>query len=181
MAKSAWSLDPSSGELLIRTATAGPAAKMGHRLTIAMRSWEGSVQWRDTSPVAAELTVAVDSLEVLGGEGGVTPLTAPERAVARSNALKSLDAKKYPQIRFASDEITRTGEGYRLSGTVEIHGTERPQTVDVTVTDKGDRWSMSARVPITQSDFGIKPYSLMMGALKVADEVTVEFTGTYSR
>lgn len=181
MAESQWSLDPSSGELLIRTATAGPAAKMGHRLTIAMRSWQGSVRWRDTSPVAAELTVAVDSLEVLGGEGGVTPLTAPERAVARSNALKSLGAKKHPQIRFTSDQITRTAEGYRLTGTVQIHGRERPQTVDVTVAEEDGRWTIAARVPVTQSDFGIKPYSLMMGALRVADEVTVEFTGTQSR
>ncbi len=27
---------------------------------------------------------------------------------------------------------------------------------------------------LVQSDFGIKPYSAMMGALKVADEVTIE-------
>ena len=32
---------------------------------------------------------------------------------------------------------------------------------------------MAASVTITQSDFGIKPYSAMMGALKVADDVEI--------
>ena len=32
----------------------------------------------------------------------------------------------------------------------------------------------SAAIPVLQSDFGVKPYSLMLGQLKVADEVIVE-------
>lgn len=181
MTKSVWSLDGSSGDLLVCTATAGPAARMGHRLTIGMTDWQASVQWRGKTPVTAELTVSVDSLKVLRGEGGVTPLTAPERAVARANALRSLESGTFPQIRFSSEEITKTDDGYRLAGTVEIHGKSRPQNVDLAVREDAGRWEMSARVPITQSDFGVKPYSLMMGALKVADEVTVEFTGSHPR
>ena len=64
-----WSLEPSNGELLVRTGVAGPGARMGHRLTIAMKRWQASVQWSDGEPVAAQLTVEVDSLEVLRGEG----------------------------------------------------------------------------------------------------------------
>lgn len=181
MRSSVWTLDATSGELLIRTGVAGPAAKMGHRLTIAMRSWQASVQWAGTVPTAAELTVAVDSLEVVSGAGGVTPLTGPERAVARSNALKSLDAKKYPNIRFIADQITTTDTGYRLTGTLEIHGKTRPREVDVAVTDRDKDWEMSLSATVVQSDFGVKPYSLMLGSLKVADEVTVEFTGRHPR
>ncbi|MCE9516425.1 MAG: YceI family protein [Mycobacterium sp.] len=152
---------------------------MGHRLTIGVRSWQASVSWRGTMPTAAELSVDTDSLTVVKGEGGVTPLTPPERALARSNALKSLDAKKYPLITFSTEKISKTPEGYQLAGTLEIHGTSRPHTVDLRVEDLGDRWSMTARVAVTQSDFGVKPYSLMMGALKVADEVIIDFAGTH--
>lgn len=174
-----WSLDPSCGQLHVLTGVAGPAAKMGHRLTIDIRSWRASVSWRGTRPIAVELSADTDSLTVVSGEGGVTPLTPPERALARSNALKSLDAKKYPRITFSTETISKTSEGYRLAGTLEIHGTTRPQTVDVGVEDLGDRWSMTARVTVTQSEFGVKPYSLMMGALKVADAVTIDFAGTH--
>ena len=172
-------LDAANGDLHIITGTAGPAAKMGHRLTIAMQSWQATVQWEGAKPTSVDVTVSVDSLQVLGGEGGVTPLTAPERIVARANALKSLDAKKFPQIRFTSEQISTTKAGYRLEGTLEIHGKSRPQTVDVTAAEGGSRFSTEVRV--RQSEFGVKPYSLMMGALKVADEVTVRFDGTVSR
>ena len=173
MSRTAWTFDAASGELDVITGTAGPAAKMGHRLTIAMRSWQATVQWAAKTPSSVEVIVDVESLQVLRGEGGITPLTAPERAIARSNALKSLDAKKFPSIRFTSATIATITGGYRLEGTLEIPGISRQQTVDVD--DDGQR--LSSAVTVRQSDFGIKPYSLMMGALKVADEVMVRFDG----
>ena len=181
VAESIWSLDNSTGELLIRTGVAGPAARMGHRLTITMGSWEGTVRWRSGKPLSADLTVLVDSLQVNKGEGGVTSLSGPEKSIVRFNALKSLDAKKYPHIRFATDDIVKKVAGYRLTGTVEIHGKSRPQVIDLTVDDTGDAWTMSAQTGIMQSDFDVKPYSLLMGSLKVADEVTIEFTGSHPK
>lgn len=176
-----WSLNASAGELLILTGVAGPAAKTGHRLTIAMQSWQATVDWRGKSPTGVDLTVAVDSLEVVKGEGGLTPLAGPEKGIARSNALKSLDAKKFPQIRFTATDITANADGYRLSGTVEIHGKSRPQVVDLKVEDRGESWAMSAQTTITQTDFGVKPYSLLMGAVKVADQVTIAFSATHAK
>lgn len=181
VAESHWSLDGAHGELLIRTGVAGPAAKMGHRLTIAMKSWQADVRWRAGKPVRAELTVVVDSLQVIKGDGGVTPLSGPEKSVARSNALKSLDAKKYPQIRFTTDDIATTPQGYRLAGTVEIRGTSRAQVIDLAVEETTDAWAMSAHAVVTQSDFAIKPYSLLMGSLRVADDVTIEFTARHPK
>ena len=174
-------MGPADGELRILTGVAGPAAKMGHRLTIAMRSWEATVSWRGSTPTGATLTVDVDSLEVLRGEGGVTPLTPPERALARTNACKALDAKKHPRITFIADDISETPMGYRLAGTLDIHGTSRRKTVELTVEDRGTEWSMSTEVEVVQSDFGVRPYSLMMGALKVADAVTVTFSGRHPK
>jgi polyisoprenoid-binding protein YceI len=181
MKESTWSIDPAAGELRIRTGVAGRAAKMGHRLTIAMNSWEAKVHWTADKPRSAELTVDVDSLAVISGEGGIKSLAGPEKGVARSNALKSLNAKKFPQIRFVSDDIAKTADGYRLTGSIEIHGTTRAQTVDLTVEDRGDEWALSTQVRITQSDFGVQPYSLFMGSLKVADEVSVEFAATHPK
>lgn len=181
MGASNWSLTGNDGELHIRTGVAGRAAKMGHRLTIGMQSWQAGTHWEGGKPVSAELTVDVDSLEVLAGEGGLTPLAGPEKAVARSNALKSLDAKKFPQIRFTADDISATDDGYLLNGSVEIHGTSRPQSVEVRLDDSDGKVALSAQVQLKQTDFGIKPFSLMMGSLKVADEVTLEFSATHAK
>ena len=44
--------------------------------------------------MAAELTVDVDSLNVVRGEGGVTPLSGPEKMVVRRNALGVAECPK---------------------------------------------------------------------------------------
>ena len=181
MADSSWTLDSSNGALLVLTGVTGRAAKMGHRLTIAMESWRATAQWKGGQPASAELVVNVDSLAVLKGEGGLTPLAGPEKGVARSNALKSLDAKKFPTVRFVAGDITKTPDGFRLAGSVQIHGVTRPQVVDLVFEDRGDSWALSAQVPVTQTDFGIKPISLLMGAMKTVDEVTISFTGTHPK
>jgi polyisoprenoid-binding protein YceI len=170
-----WSLDGSDGDVLIRTGVAGPAAVMGHRLTLAMRHWRATTTWDGDEPVAAELIVEAGSLEVIRGEGGITPLTGPEKILVRGNALKSLDAKHYPRIMFAANDIERTADGYRLTGTLTIHDTSRSQVVDLRVEDQGGNWWLSSETAVRQSDFGIKPYSQLLGSLRVADDVTVAF------
>lgn len=176
-----WTLDGSDGELLVHTGVTGRAARMGHRLTIAMRRWQATVTWAGDEPAAAELAVDVDSLDVVRGEGGVTPLSGAEKALVRANALRSLNAERFPEISFAADSIEKCADGYRLTGPLRIHGKTRKQIIDLGTTDFGDSWRMSARATLRQSDFGVKPYSLLMGSLKVADEVSVSFTAQHTK
>jgi polyisoprenoid-binding protein YceI len=171
-----WSLDGSDGDLLIRTGVAGPAAAIGHRLTLAIRDWRATVQWDADQLVAAELTVEVASLEVVRDEGGVTPLSGPEKILVRGNALRSLGAKRYPRITFEANAIAKNDDGYRLTGTLTIHATSREQVVDVRTDDQRANWWLSSDTTVRQSDFGIKPYSQLLGSLKVADDVVVSFT-----
>ena len=53
--------------------------------------------------------------------------------------------------------------------------------VDLAVDKDGDTWVMSTQVPVVQTQFGIKPYSLFMGTLKINDEVTVRFTARHPK
>jgi polyisoprenoid-binding protein YceI len=171
-----WSLDGSDGELLIRTGVAGGAAQLGHRLTIAMRRWRATTHWDADDPASAALTVDVDSLDVVRGEGGLTPLSGPEKVLVRRNALRSLDARRYPRITFVAETVEKVDDGYRLTGTLTIHGKGRTQIVDVRTDDLGDSWDISSQSTIRQSDFGVRPYSQLLGSLKVVDDVTVSFT-----
>jgi polyisoprenoid-binding protein YceI len=176
-----WTLDPSDGELIIRTGVTGRAARMGHRLTIAMRQWQATVKWADSEPTSAKLTVEVGSLEVVRGEGGVKGLSGPEQALVRSNALGALDAGRFPRICFDAETVQQTDSGYRLIGTLQIHGKTRDREINLRTDDLGDSWRLSSQATVRQSDFGIKLYSLLMGSVKVADEVTVSFTASRAK
>jgi polyisoprenoid-binding protein YceI len=174
-------LSPAFGQLLVKTGVTGRVSRMGHRLTIAMNSWQAAVSWTGDEPSAVELTVDVESLEVLHGEGGLTPMSGPEKALARANALNCLGAGRYPTISFRADDVERTPDGYRLTGTLEIRGKTRPRSIDLRVEDLDDTWRMSCEAQVRQSEFGIKPYSKLMGGMKVADEVTVSYEGSRSK
>jgi polyisoprenoid-binding protein YceI len=176
-----WSLGPSDGELLIRTGVAGRAARMGHRLTVAMTRWQATVQWSGADPVGAQLVVETDSFEVLRGEGGVKGLSGPEKVLVRANALKSLEGGRFPEIRFEATDIDKTGDGYRLGGRLEVRGKPRDHVIDLRTDDLGESWRMSAESSVRQSDYGIKPYSLLMGSVQVADDVTVSFTAVHAK
>lgn len=176
MTATVWKLDASDGQLLVRTGVAGRAAKMGHRLTIAMNTWQAAAGWAGGEPVDVDLTVEVESLEVLRGEGGVKGLSGPEKALARSNALGVLDADRFPLIHFHAKDIEKTNDGYRIAGALEIRDEARDHAVDLRVEDLGDTWRMSCETEVRHSEFGLKPYSMLFGAVKVVDEVTVSFS-----
>ncbi len=176
-----WRLDQSDGELCVRTGVTGRAASMGHRLTIAMQSWEATVRWSDDEPVAAEVIVDVDSLRVMRGEGGVKGLSEPEKTLARSNALKALGAGEFPRISFRADRIEKTSHGYQLTGTLEIRGKTQERAIDLDVEDDGTFWRLSCEADVRQTDFGVKPYSMFLGAMKVVDTVQVSFSAKASK
>jgi polyisoprenoid-binding protein YceI len=154
---------------------------MGHRLTIAMNHWQASVDWVGDEPVSAEFAVEVESFEVLRGEGGIKGLSGPEKAVVKSNAMKSLDAGRHPEIRFAAETIDKTDAGYRLTGNLHIRGRSREHEIDLRIEDLGEAWRMSAESCIRQTDYGIKPYSLLMGSVRVADDVSVSFSAVHAK
>lgn len=176
-----WVLDASDGELLIRTGVTGRAARMGHRLTIAMTRWRAVVSWASGDPAAAELVVETQSLEVLRGEGGVKGLSGAEKALVKTNATKSLDAGRYPEIRYTARRIEKADGGYRLTGKLQIHGKTGDHVIDLRTEDLGDSWRMSAESSVRQSDYGVKPYSLLMGSVRVDDEVAISFTACHSK
>lgn len=172
-----WTIGPDAGELLLHTGVTGSASRMGHRLTIAMCSWRATISWADDRPSAVEVTVDLDFLEVLRGEGGMTPLSGAEKVLIRTNALKTLRAKRFPQAVFRSTGIAGGEDAYRITGDLEIAGHRATQTVEVRVEADGP-WRVSGEAQVRHSDFGIKQYSMLMGAMKVADEVRVTFAGT---
>jgi polyisoprenoid-binding protein YceI len=172
---SSWTLGPENGTLILRTGVAGPAARMGHRLTLTMRTWTVTVDGPDDQPSSASVVIEVDSLQVESGEGGLTPLSAPEKIIVRSNALKTLNAKRFPLIEFHAETITKKTANYRMHGPLTIHGVTQSVELDLAVTEDGDDQLLHLTTEISQRAYQVKPFSMAMGSLKVADPVTVSF------
>lgn len=163
-------LGPGQGTVTIRTGVAGSAARMGHRLVIAVTDWRADIEMDGDIPTAVTFTAELDSLSVQSGKGGVTPLTVVDKQVIKRNAAKVLESSEFPQVEFRSESLLVTEGTVDVAGTLTIHGVSEP--LDTTLTLRDGR--VTGSIPITQSDFGIHPYSAMLGQLKVNDEVMVE-------
>ncbi len=169
-----YELGPPSGRLLVKTGRAGLGAKMGHDLTIEVTRWKGdaTVDPDDPANSSVAVTVDADSFQVREGTGGVKPLTDSDRAdIERTIREKILHTGQYPQITFRSTRVAGTEESFVVEGDLAIMTVTRPVTVRAGVSDGRVR----GRAMVVQSRWGIKPYSAFFGALKLSDDVTVEF------
>ncbi len=161
---------PEQGTVSVRTGVAGSAARMGHRLVLSVNEWSAQVDVEAGEPTSLIFRASLSSLKVESGSGGVTTLTIVDKQVIQRNASKSLDVGEYPEAVFDCHHIVMTEGTIDVAGDLTIHGVT--EAIDTTLTIVDGRAQGS--VAVVQSDFGIKPYSAMLGQLKVSDEVTVE-------
>lgn len=160
-------LGPDRATLSVRTARLGAAAKAGHDLQIEVSSWEGTLDTEDEPGVW--LKADATSLRVLTGTGGIQSLDDDDKRGIQQTIDDEVLKKQ--GIEFRSTEVNVDGERWTVTGDLTLIGNTHPVTFDLVVGDDG---KLSGSAVVKQSDWGIKPYTALWGALKVADEVTVE-------
>ena len=167
-----YKFGPDNASLHVETTRSGAAAKAGHDLIIDVNSWSATLEVGDSSSL--ELSADPTSLHVREGKGGMQALKDDDKADIRKTIDKDVLKKK--DITFKSSSCEPSGDGIKVSGDLEMGG--KSNQVNFDVAENGGKLTGSATVK--QSDWGIKPYSALFGALKVNDEVNVVFEGTPS-
>jgi polyisoprenoid-binding protein YceI len=160
-----YRLGPENGTLTVRTGRTGAVAKAGHDLLLEVTSWSATLDVRE--PASVELDADATSLKVREGTGGMKALDEGDRA----NIETTIDDEvlRREPVAFRSTQVMQTPGGLSVQGELTLLGRTRPLGFDVTVADG----ALSAVAVVRQTDFGMKPYTALFGALKVADEVTV--------
>jgi polyisoprenoid-binding protein YceI len=158
---------PDNGSLKIRTARTGGAAKAGHDLVIEVESWQATLD--PEGQPALTLTADSRSLRVLDGTGGLKSLSDRDKADIKKTIDK--EVLKGCTIEFRSNEVSSAPGGLAVRGELTLNGKQGPAEFDLAIGDDG---RVSGRAKVAQTAFGMKPYSALFGALKVADEVDIE-------
>lgn len=169
-------IGPENGSLTVHTFRAGMGAKIGHDLVLEAKKWTGTVDIDADNPSASsvEITVDLTSLEIVNASGGVKPLSDKDRGDISKNIEKTLDTGKHPQVTFKSTSVSGGAPTVTVAGDLTLKGKTRPVTLQVTAA--GDQ--LTGKTTIVQTEFDIKPFSAMMGALKVRDAIELELTCT---
>jgi polyisoprenoid-binding protein YceI len=167
-------LGPSNGTLTVKTGRTGAVAKVGHDLLLEVAAWRATLELaEDVSRCRLELSADSSSLHVREGTGGMTELGEDDRVnIEQTIGDEVLHGS---DIAFRSSGCSGDAERLRFEGELTVAGATHPLSVDLRL-DRSGRLHGSATV--RQTDWGIKPYSTLFGALKVADEVEVRFAGS---
>jgi len=160
---------PSNATLAVRTRRGGAAAKAGHDLLLHVTAWNGLLTIGDDgAPEAAELAADATSLRVQQGTGGMKALDESDKA----NIHQTIDDEVLERCDIAYRSIAV--EGTRVEGELTLAGRTRALPLELTVGDDGE---VTATATVTQSDWGMKPYSALFGTLKVLDDVEIALVG----
>jgi len=168
-------LGPDSASLVVKTYREGLAAKAGHDLIIEVRRWGATFEVGE-DPSQSKLQLHADSRSLYPREGlrGLKPLTDRDREEIQKNIEKVLGGKP---ISFRSSAVEMSDRGDRLTvrGELDLHGQTRPASFELATSADG---RVTGTAPLVQSQWGIKPYRGLMGALKVRDSLEVVFDGS---
>ena len=172
-----YGLGPSNGSLMISTGRAGLAARAGHDLVIEVGRWNAELSFEPDAPERTYLRATADatSLTVREGLGGAKPLTDADRAqIQQTIADKILRTNRHPEITFVSTSAQADRDGVlSVTGDLTIAGVGVTVQLPISMQAGDDGTVLTTSVAIMQSRFGIKPFSALMGSLKVADTVEI--------
>lgn len=116
--------------------------------------------------------------EFVGLKGSVDEDT--RKSVAKNMlSAEVLAAAKFPKATFVIQSASRqAGDNdeapqYVLDGAFTLHGVTRPLQIVAVATQVGDRVNLSGKFDVLQTDYGIRPYSRALGAVKVANRLEI--------
>jgi polyisoprenoid-binding protein YceI len=172
-------IDADHSKLEIHVGTAGFFKAFGHDHLISAKRFSGQARFSERSIENSSVTFTVEtkSLEVLDpGE------SEKDRAEVQATMLGDtvLNSMQFPEIKFTSSgvRVVRTGSDgieAKLEGKLSLHGVEKPVTVPVRIRISGDKLTATGEVELRQSDYGITPIKVGGGAVRVKDELKIQF------
>lgn len=158
-------LDSSKAEVLVFTFKEGLLSAVAHDLKLQLTRFTLD---HDAERYLAEFEAASIRVVTAMKEGREEPstLSASAKADIEKNTLGDvLDVRKHPTARFESVRVTET----QMEGRLTLHGVTKTLTGSV----HKSAGVTTAEFRFDQRDFGIKPFSAMLGTLKIKPEVVV--------
>jgi hypothetical protein len=168
-------VDRTQSLVVVEVRRAGSLAHLGHDHVIASHDLRGYVAPDERR---ADLYVRLDRLTVdepqLRAQAGFdTQPTAEDIAGTRRNMLgRVLHADVHPYALIAA---TRNAGGSGLDVAITLNGVTRHVPVRAAIESTAGGYTVTGTLAFDQTDFGIRPFSILGGALTVADRLDIRF------
>jgi polyisoprenoid-binding protein YceI len=155
-------IDPDHSFLTIHVGKTGWLPGAGHEHIVTALIAEGSID--DGRPSHIRFRVEAARLEVMPEEH--------QAEVQHAMQTRVLESSHFPEITFTSEQIQPAGDNaWHVSGKLQLHGQSR--LIHLSVRKLDGRYL--GTTVIKQSDYGIQPVSATGGAVKVKNELKIDF------
>jgi polyisoprenoid-binding protein YceI len=181
-----YEVDPRGSQLSILVFRGGKLSRLGHNHVMTShdvrgRAWMHPELARSgfelSFPVAQ---LVVDDPQARRAAGSDFPPDIPQsdKDGTLRNMLKPevLDGERYPEVKVQSAKIGGTLQAPEVTARITIKDVSRDVQVPVKLAVEGAKLTASGEFDILQTEFGIKPFSVALGALEVQDRLHVKFT-----
>ena len=124
----------------------------------------------------------VDDPQLRAAEELDTTPSTRDIADTKSNMLTSIDAVNFPFVQLSSENCSGGLPGDITPVVLTLHGVsqQRDLQIDLKSIDD-DQLVIDGKFSIYQTDFGIEPFSVMGGLIKVEDNVDFTYQLTVQR
>jgi polyisoprenoid-binding protein YceI len=173
-------VDPAASSLHIRTGRAGLLKFAGHDHDILGVGLKGEILADLRDPAASRVALTVDATRLAVQADGEPPADVPQ-IQQRMLGPEVLDAARFPEIVFRSTSArgrpdSRGAFEMEIEGSLSLHGVTRRIALHLKAAIEGDLLNASGETRLRQTDYGITPVSAVAGAVKVKDEVLVQYS-----
>ena len=180
-----WLVSQAESLITIEVLRGGPLASLGHNHVIAARQILGelhlasALQQSSFTLILPVSRFAVDEAALRSAAGPDFTASVPDAARdgTRGNMLGEnlLDAARFPNIEIESQRMQRTAAGLIVDVRVRLRGTEHVLHLPCLLRIDAAHLSVSGDFLLRQSELGLTPFSIMLGALQVQDQMHVRF------
>ena len=172
--------------LLVLVYRDGRLANLGHNHVISSDGLQGEIYFTDDlSNSAFEVRLPVTTMEVdlpqnraEAGDDFPGELAPDAVSGTRANMLgdQQLDAEAWPEIILRSRRVRGTLPDIVVQVEVAVRSHVHAMEIPMRVVVSDEQITVTGRFQINQTDLGMEPFSVMMGALKVRDQLDIQFS-----
>jgi polyisoprenoid-binding protein YceI len=180
-----YRIDAGRSEVLVLVYRDGRMAALGHNHVVAVRELSGEIilvtdvtqsSWQLDFPVAS---LSVDEPQLRAAQGAEFQTKVDDAAIAgtRDHMLGPtlLDAARFPVIHLQSEQVGMEADGLRISTRIVVRDHSVQVDVPAALQRSPDELIASGEFDLTHAQLGLTPYSVALGALRVADRMHVRY------
>jgi polyisoprenoid-binding protein YceI len=181
-----YKVNPAASRVDILVYRGGTLARLGHNHVMTSKAVTGRV-WVHSQIEKSGFEMAfpvaeliVDDADARRAAGAEFPPDIPQadKDGTRKNMLRAevLDAERFPQVSLRSVRVAGSLQAPQITTRITLKDQSREVEVPAKVEVEGSRLRAQGEFDIQQTSFGMKPFSVALGAIAVKDQLHIKFS-----